>query len=124
MAKIGESLVAVCKAVLVEYFEQENFYLCFQVELAQIAHKDLVLGLLEGLRASLGFSHIAKLVAFVAVGFWAGSGMGLTGQIDSASVCFAAGRDPAVVRRSPRKGPAGAVAANTVVDMLGFGSAD
>ena len=115
---------------MVDYSEPVNFYLCLlqdQVELARTAHKDLVLGLLERPGASLGFGHIAKQVAVIAAGFWAGSGMGLTGQIGSAVVCFAAGRDPAVVRRSPRKGPAEAVAAKTVVDivdMLGFGSAD
>jgi len=112
---------------LVDYSEQLNFYLCLlldQVELARTAHMDLLLGQQERPRASLGFSHIAKQVAFVAAGFWAGSGTGPAAHTDSASVCFAARRDPAAARKSPRKGPAEAVAANTVVDMLGFGSAD
>jgi len=111
---------------VVDYSERLNFYSDLhrdQLEQAQTAHRYLLIDRLEHSRASLGFSHITKQVALIA-GSWADSGTGLAEQIDSASVCFAARRYPAVVRKSPRQDPVEEVAANTVVDMLGFGSTD
>lgn len=112
---------------MVDYSERLNFYLCFlrdQLELAQTAHRDLLAAQPEHSGASLGFSHITEQVVFIAAGFWAGSGTGLAEQIDSTLVCFAAGRGPAVVQKSPKQDPIEAVAANTAVDMLGFGFVD
>lgn len=91
-----------------------------QLEWVQTTHRHPP-AQLERSGASLGFSHITAQVALIARSV-ADSGTGLAEQIDSTSVYFAAARSPAVARRSPRQDPVEKVAANTVVDMLDFGS--
>ena len=69
-------------------------------------------------------------MAFIAAGSRADSGAGLAERIDSTSVCFAAVISmtircyPTVVRSSLKQDPVEEVAANTVADMVGFGSVD
>jgi hypothetical protein len=69
-------------------------------------------------------------VVFIAAGSRADSGAGLAERVDSTSVCFAAiismiiGCYPTVMRSSLKQDHVEVVTANTVVDMVGFGSAD